>query len=141
MSVPLYYLSVYPILDTILDRISKAARVFFWSKGGNQKGINSVSWEDINLNHTIFFGGGGGLSIRNLNNFNRKDVLWVHILISKYGNYNMWTNSIPARCSWFFRCLCHNATHIKPYLWMNNINPDNTFFLFDPSYFKIPNCF
>lgn len=49
MSTPLYYLSVYPVPDSILDGISKAARSFFWSKGGNRKGMNSVKWIDIML--------------------------------------------------------------------------------------------
>lgn len=43
MPIPLYYLFVYPIPDSILDAITKAARSFFWSKGGNRKGMNSDS--------------------------------------------------------------------------------------------------
>lgn len=43
MSTPVYYLSVYPVPDTILNGITKAARRFFWSNGGNRKGMNLVS--------------------------------------------------------------------------------------------------
>lgn len=53
----------------------------------------------------------------------------------------MWTSSIPASCSWFYRGLCRNANHIKPFLWMSNINPANTSFPYDPWYFDIPLAF
>lgn len=43
MSIPLYYLSVYPIPDTILDHFSKVARKFFLSRSGNRNGMNSVA--------------------------------------------------------------------------------------------------
>lgn len=52
MSIPLYYLSVYPVPNSILDGINKAVSVFFWSKGGNRKDNNSISWDDITHNHT-----------------------------------------------------------------------------------------
>lgn len=52
LSTPMYYLSVYPVRDFILDILAKLARIFFWSKGGDGKGIHSVGWKDITLDHT-----------------------------------------------------------------------------------------
>lgn len=57
----------------------------------------------------------GGLAVRNLfiakhallakhvfKYLNHDSVLWVDILISKYGYMNFWHNSTPANCSVFF---------------------------------------
>lgn len=43
ITVPLYYLSVYPMPKFVLDRVSKAARTLFWAKDSNRNGISSVS--------------------------------------------------------------------------------------------------
>lgn len=48
----IYYLSSYYILDTILDEISKLARDFFWSRGGNISGIHLVEWSTTTLDKT-----------------------------------------------------------------------------------------
>lgn len=45
ISIPLYYLFVYIIPGTMLDRIFKTVRKFFWSKGGDRKGICAVNWD------------------------------------------------------------------------------------------------
>ncbi|XP_039138794.1 uncharacterized protein LOC120276131 [Dioscorea cayenensis subsp. rotundata] len=149
MSIPMYYLSVYPVPDSFLDRIAKAARLFFWSKSGNRKGMNSVSWIDITSHYTE-----GGLSIRNLRAakislmaknvlgyLNHRDAIWVDILHHKYGQVNFWTDSIPANCSWFFRGLWYNANIIKPHLWMHHFDVNRTDFMLDPWYFDIPLAF
>lgn len=96
MSILLYYLSIYPIPDSILDQISKIARHFFWSKSGNRNGICTVSWDDVTLNKTE-----GGLSIRNLkfskisfmsknvfNYLNSTNLIWVDIVRLKYSKIN-----------------------------------------------------
>lgn len=96
MSTSLYYLSVYLVLDYVLDGISKAARSFFWAKGCNRKCMNSESWIVIMLDRAE-----GGLSIQNLcvsktylmakNVFkylNKHDSIWVDILYNKYGSMN-----------------------------------------------------
>ena len=49
MAIPVYYLSVYSISDSIMDKISKAARKFLWSSGGNSSGIPLVNWNDTAL--------------------------------------------------------------------------------------------
>lgn len=47
LSIPTYYLSVYPIHDSILSEISKLVREFFWYKGSNRKCIHAVAWNHI----------------------------------------------------------------------------------------------
>lgn len=49
MAIPVYYLSVYPIPDYILDKISTCARKFLWASGGNSSGIPLVNWQDAML--------------------------------------------------------------------------------------------
>lgn len=47
LSIPTYNLSVYPIPDTILSKITKIVSrffFFFWGKGCNGKGIHNVAW-------------------------------------------------------------------------------------------------
>lgn len=146
MSTPLYYLSAYPVPDSILDRITKAARAFFWSKDCNRNGIHSVGWNEITLNRSE-----GGLSVGDLGlskislmaknvirMVNNSNVWWVSIMNKKYGNFNIWADIVPASCSWFYRGLYRNAKHIRPYLWINIINPAETSFLNDPWYFELP---
>ncbi|XP_039146767.1 uncharacterized protein LOC120284004 [Dioscorea cayenensis subsp. rotundata] len=59
LAIPTYYLSVYPIPDSILKDITKIIRNFFWHKSGNGKGIHAVSWSRITDQKTE-----GGLAIR-----------------------------------------------------------------------------
>jgi len=146
MSTPIYYLSAYPVPDTILNRISKAAMDLFWSKDCNRKGIHLVGWTEMTLNRSE-----GGLSVRDLglskislmakNVFfmlNNNDVWWVDIMNHKYGKFNIWVDNVPANCSWFYGGLYCNAKHLRPFLWINTINPDLTSFMYDPSYFELP---
>lgn len=43
MATPTYYLSVYLIPDSVLNRTSQIARKFLWAKSGNQSGIPLVN--------------------------------------------------------------------------------------------------
>lgn len=56
-SISLYYLFAYLVPDTVLEKIAKASRKYFWSKGGDRKGIPSVGWKDITLDLTEKGGG------------------------------------------------------------------------------------
>lgn len=149
LSILLCYLSIYPILDTILDRFSKVARKFFWSRSGNLDGMNSIAWNDITLNKTK-----GGLSIRNskfskvslmaknvLNYLNYPNHIWVLIVHHMYGYLNFWKDDIPSNYSQFFSGLCHIAIKIRNYFWIKTVNPYNTSFLLDPWYSDIPLAF
>lgn len=114
LSIPLYYLSVYPVSDCILDQISTCARNFLWSSSGNRSGMHLVNSRDTMLGRSE-----GGLSIKNLrfskvalmakhafNYLNLRDTIWVDLVFHKYGCFNVWKDSIPVNCSWFFRGLC-----------------------------------
>ncbi|XP_039125466.1 uncharacterized protein LOC120261592 [Dioscorea cayenensis subsp. rotundata] len=146
LSLPLYYLSVYPIYDSILLEIHRIVRRFFWSKSCNGKGIHAVSWNDITIPKTE-----GGLAIRNLtlakHSLMAKNVfkylncdkcIWVDILLLKYGMLNFWKDSIPAGCSWFFRGLCYTAIKIIPSLRINTVNPVQTSLLCHPWCSEVP---
>ncbi|XP_039136968.1 uncharacterized protein LOC120274488 [Dioscorea cayenensis subsp. rotundata] len=149
LSIPTYYLSVYPIPDSVLHEITKLVRDFFWFKGGNGKGIHAVAWC-----HITDFKSEGGLGFRNLalvkhslmakNVFtylNADNVFWVEIARHKYGRINFWTDLIPPRCSWVFRSICKTASILKPNLWINTFNPIQTSFQFDPWLFDVPIAF
>lgn len=105
-----YYMTAYPIPDSVLKEVSKIVRDFLWHKGGNGKGIHVISWSYVTDSKRE-----GGLAVRNLfiakhallakhvfKYLNHDSVLWVDILISKYGYMNFWHNSTPANCSVFF---------------------------------------
>lgn len=65
------------------------------------------------------------------------DSIWVGILINKYEKINIWNDTIPAKCSWFFRGLCHSVSFIKKHCKMNSVNPEATSFLWDPWLFDM----
>lgn len=60
-SIPNYVLTCYPISDLILDKLTRLARDFFWSKSSNQRGTHFVAWSIITLEKSE-----GGLGIRDL---------------------------------------------------------------------------
>lgn len=138
-SIPNYYLSIYPISDSVLCQISKIVRSFFWYKDDNGKGIHAVAWDDITVAKTK-----GGLAIRYLLLFKHSIIaknafkyinfdvaIWVDILHFKYGLLNFWRDPIPSCCSWFFRGLCYLAAKIKPFCWINSVNPSCTSLFLD----------
>lgn len=56
----------------------------------------------------------------------------------KYGDHNFWSNKASSNCSDFFKGLCLNIDVLKPFLWINCLNPTITSFLFHPWMFEIP---
>lgn len=149
LSIPTYYLSAYPVPDSVLQEITKVVRDFFWYKGGNGKGIHSVAWSCVTNNKSE-----GGLGHRNLllakhslmakNVFkylNAENVFWVDIARQKYGCLNFWNDPIPSKCSWVFRGICLFATVLKPNLWIKTVNPLQTSFMLDPWLFDVPLAF
>lgn len=136
LSIPLYYLSVNPILDVIFNRISNKASKFLWSNAGNRSGIHSVNKIDISLDRSK-----GDLSFKYLrisiialmaklvfSFLNQHELIWVYILTRKYGRLNIWSDNIPPNCSWFFWSLCHTSNALKLFLWIKDINPNHVFF-------------
>ncbi|XP_039133192.1 uncharacterized protein LOC120270234 [Dioscorea cayenensis subsp. rotundata] len=61
MVVPIYYLSVYPIPETVLFKFSKLARKFLWANHEQDSGMSVVNWDIITASKSE-----GGLGIRNL---------------------------------------------------------------------------
>lgn len=143
MALPSFYLSVYPVPDSTLDKLSHLARKFLWDNGGNGSGMLMVSWNSTTLDKPE-----GGLGLRNLrlvkhslvarnvlNYLNNKEFIWINIIRNKYGMHNIWDFSPPPKCSWFF---CRIMEIIKPNLWINVVNPFQISILQDPWLFEIP---
>lgn len=98
MSIPLYYLLIYHVPNSILDNISKLVRKFLWSSSGDRSGIHLVNWTETTHNHYE-----EGLGIKNPRFFrqslmannvfsylNNHNVFWVNLLWIKYGLLNFW---------------------------------------------------
>ncbi|XP_039119691.1 uncharacterized protein LOC120255989 [Dioscorea cayenensis subsp. rotundata] len=149
MSTPIYYLAVYPIPDSILAKISLIARKYLWANYDHGSGMPLVNWDTITSSRSE-----GGLGIRNLlkvkhslmaknlfNLLNKHENIWVDIVCLKYGDFNFWTMKPPPNCSAFFRGLCYNANVLKPFLWINCLNPSVTSFLYHPWLFETPLAF
>lgn len=141
--IPTYYLSTYPIMDYILNSISKLASDFLWSNRGNGSGIHLIS-----QNNTIIGRSKADLGLRNLkfsrtalmsknslNFINSKQVSWVEIAKLKYGGFQNWVLTLLANCSWFFRILCKTVDINKPNLCIKVVNPQITSFSMDPMVF------
>lgn len=88
LSIPIYYLSVYPNPESVLCEITKLVREFFLHKGSDQKDIHVVTWTRL-----IDTKPEEGLAIKNLVTakhalmakhvfkfLNVDDVIWVDIL-------------------------------------------------------------
>lgn len=123
-----------------MDKISTWARNFLWFSSGNRSGIHLVNSRDTTLGRSE-----EGLSIKNLKTskvalmaehvfsyLNLRDNIWVDLVVHKYGNFNMWKDCIQTNCSWFFRSLCRTMIHLKPFIWIKDINPNSVSFLYDP---------
>lgn len=137
MALPSYYLSVYPIPNLAIDKLSCSARKLLWANGSNGSIMSMVSW-----NNTTLYKAEGSLGIRNLrlakhswmaknlfNFLNRNDNIWVDIMRKKYVMHKLWNLLPPQRCSWFFRVLCWTMEILKPNLWINVINPHKIYIL------------
>lgn len=72
---------------------------------------------------------------------NHDNVLWVDVLIHKYGYLNFWSNHFPPNYSVIFRGLYTTANVLKPNCWINNLNPGITSMSNDPWCFDIPLAF
>lgn len=59
-------------------------------------------------------------------------------MLSKYDDFNFWRNSVPSKCSWFFRSLSKTASRIKPFCRIIYVNLESTSFIWNPWCFKIP---
>lgn len=55
MATPTYYLSVYPILDSVLSRISQISTKFLWENYDKGNGMPMVNWNTITFCKLISF--------------------------------------------------------------------------------------
>lgn len=106
-AIPNYMLNVMNLPNSIMDSISKLARVFFCGRSDNSSGFHSVGWLVTTLQKIE-----GGLGIINLifvkhtlmakNIFailNSENKTWVEIFKGKYKNWHPWANIKPSYSS------------------------------------------
>lgn len=88
LSLSSYYLLIYPIPDSALDKISQSARNLLWANSSNRSGMPMVGWSNTTLDKP-----NGGLGLWNLrlakhslmaknvfNLLNKDDYIWVDIV-------------------------------------------------------------
>uniref|UniRef100_A0A2N9GKR1 Reverse transcriptase domain-containing protein n=1 Tax=Fagus sylvatica TaxID=28930 RepID=A0A2N9GKR1_FAGSY len=93
-NLPTYFLSLFPILVGVAQRLEKIQRDFLWSGLGEELKFHLVSWPKIC--EPIY---SGGLAIRNLRRFNQAllgkwlwrygcdhEALWRRVVDAKYGS-------------------------------------------------------
>ena len=91
-NLPTYFLSLFPILVGVAQRLEKIQRDFLWSGLGEEFKYHLVSWPKI-FNPIC----SGGLAIRNLRRFNQallgkrlwrygsdQEALWRQVVDAKY---------------------------------------------------------
>ena len=88
---PIYHMSVYLLRKTVVERLDKIRRSFFWQGGGTKKKYHLVKWEKICKSKEK-----GGLGIKNLRKMNisllskwwwkleNEKGLWQEIIRYKY---------------------------------------------------------
>lgn len=92
-SLPMYYLSLFPIPKGALEKINRIQRDFFWNGCSEKKGIHSASWALLEMPKIY-----GGLNLGNLLHrnlallfkwiwrfFSASPALWKTIIKEKYG--------------------------------------------------------
>lgn len=50
MATPTYYLSIYLIPESVLNKISKIPRKFLWSNSDKDRSLHLVNWTDVTTN-------------------------------------------------------------------------------------------
>lgn len=64
-SLPLYYMSIYPIPKGVVNKINMISRSFLWNTNPEKKSLSLVSWSQVQLPKIL-----GGLGIGNLTHKN-----------------------------------------------------------------------
>lgn len=49
MAIPFYYLSVFPVPDFTLDKMTQSSRKFLWTNSSNGSGMPMISWNITTL--------------------------------------------------------------------------------------------
>jgi hypothetical protein len=88
---PIYHMSIYPLPKTIIDRLDRVRRKFFWQGGGTKKKYHLIKWIKIYKHKKK-----GGLGIKDLKKMNisllckwwwkldNEKGLWQDIIEYKY---------------------------------------------------------
>jgi hypothetical protein len=93
-NLPTYFLSLFPLLESVANHIEKLPHDFLWGGIGEKFKFHLVSWSKVS-----FLNSGGGLGVRNLLKFNRvllkkwfwhyvheREAWWRVVVDSKFGN-------------------------------------------------------
>lgn len=90
-NAPIYHMSIYLLPKTILNRLDKIRRSFFWQGGGTKNKYHLIKWAKIYKSYKK--GGLGIKDIRKMNisllckwwwKFDKEDGLWQKIIKFKY---------------------------------------------------------
>lgn len=92
-SLPLYYMSLFPIPMAVVEKITRIQRQFLWCGSMKKKHLNPIAWKTVELPKTL-----GGLGVGNIHNRNiallfkwfwrlltSPDSLWSRLVREKYG--------------------------------------------------------
>lgn len=107
-SLPMYYMSLFPIPKGIIDKINKLQRQFLWSGNSGKTVLALASWDLLEL--PKIFGGLGCSSLLNRNlsllfkwiwrYLHEPHALWHKIITEKYGYSHIFTHhnlNIPSQ--------------------------------------------
>lgn len=92
-SLPLYYMSIYPIPKGVIEKIVSIQRNFFWSGSLEKKNLPPAAWSDIQKSKEEVGLGVGNLRHQNLALLfkwlwrfsSEPDSLWRLVIADKYG--------------------------------------------------------
>lgn len=140
MATPIYYLFVYPIPDSVINKISQITRKFLWANNDNGRGFHLVNWANVTSNKPEkdlgimnLYAIKHSLMAKNLFNYlNKHNSIWMEILYMKYGDHNLWTQNFLVNCFVFFKGLHTTADLIKANLWIKCVNPSSNSVMFHP---------
>lgn len=90
-NLPIYFMSLYPMPQGVIDKITKIQRNFLWSRGMDKRSLALVKWELVQLPKKM-----GGLNVSNLL-FRNLGLLckWVWRYFSE--SSSLWSQSIKAK--------------------------------------------
>lgn len=128
--MPMYVMQTTRLPLGLVDDIERLARRFFWGEDDNVRKVHWCSWEILTQPKA-----GGGLGIKKLREFNiallaklgwtmltQPDVLWVRILLSKYGD--LMASRTPLQTSSFWRHLRSTVPLLRAGLETSNVRDD-----------------
>ncbi|KAJ0989529.1 hypothetical protein J5N97_007885 [Dioscorea zingiberensis] len=121
ISLPVYGLNTYAILDATFDGISRLVRRFLWGRDSNSGGAHLIGWSTV-----IKPKANGGLGIKDLKRMedslmvkhaldliNQEDKNWIKYMTFKYGNLNIWNLKMHVKPSYIFKSLHIVITKMK----------------------------